>query len=218
MFNCYNNYMEITKFGHACIFISKAGKRLVIDPGSFTKLPNDLNNIPVLVISEEHYDHFSIDNVKAILAVNPELHIYTTQKVFEDLAANGITSTAIDAELSVEDANFNLRFRASDHAVVHGTSPCRVVTVEVDDLLYYAADSYTPTNKKVKVLAIPTSGPWFKTTEVIDYANAADAEFVLATHNSLNSEAGNNVTHHFLETHIKDKQLLYLGDGESRAF
>ncbi len=210
--------MKITKYGHACLLVEDDNRRLMIDPGSLTKLPAKLDNVAVVIVSDEHYDHFSIDNLKAILDQSPDVHIYTTAVVADHLTANNINCQAIVGHQVIDSGGFKLDLNEVDHAIVHGSSPCRVLTVKVDDWLYYASDSFVPTTAKVKVLAIPTSGPWFKTTTAIDYANAITAEYLIATHNGLNSDIGNQVIHNSMVSHIKNKQFVYLVDGESHQF
>lgn len=211
--------MKITKFGHACLFLQDGGDVLVIDPGKFTDLPENLENIQSIIISEEHYDHFDLDNVQKILKQSPDAHIYTTESVGKTLDEHSINNTVVSGHQIVDKEGFNITLSEADHAVVHGSSPNRVVTVRVAEFLYYPSDSFITTNEPVKVLALPTSGPWYKVTESIDFANAIDSEYILATHNGLNSEAGNSVTHHFLETHIpKDRKFVFLNLGESSSF
>jgi hypothetical protein len=41
--------------------------------------------------------------------------------------------------------------------------------VLVNGDLYYAGDSYTPPDQKIKALACPTSAPWLKIADVMDY-------------------------------------------------
>ena len=210
--------MKITKYGHACLLVEDNNRRLIIDPGSLTKLPAKLENIMTVVVSDEHYDHFDIDNLKVIVSQNPDVDIYTTAVVAKQLTANNIKCQAINGHEVISSNGFRLEFNEIDHAIVHGVSPCRVLTVLVDSSLYYASDSFEPIKTRVKVLAIPTSGPWFKVTTAIDYANAINADYLIATHNGLNSDVGNQVTHNSMTSHVKNKQFVFLADGESRDF
>lgn len=73
--------MKLTKYEHACLILDNGTSKLVIDPGCFTKLPENLTGVSCLVITEEHVDHFDIDNVQKVLDQNLELKILTTQAV-----------------------------------------------------------------------------------------------------------------------------------------
>jgi L-ascorbate metabolism protein UlaG (beta-lactamase superfamily) len=210
--------MKLTKYGHACIFIqSDNGKRLVIDPGSFTSLPSDLSDIKVLIITEEHMDHFNLDNVHKILEVNPTVKILTTKAVSDQLQQLGIVSQSVTESLSSKIGDFNMTLTEVDHAVVHKTSPCKSLTTQIGDFLYYPSDSYTTSTNEVEVLAIPTSGPWYKITESIDFLNATKSKVIIPTHNALNSETGNMIANKYLQDHLADKsrRWVYLEDGQT---
>jgi L-ascorbate metabolism protein UlaG (beta-lactamase superfamily) len=212
--------MNLTKYGHACLFIGEDNNKLVIDPGDFTELPKDLKNISVLIVSEEHYDHFGPKNIRKIVEQSPEAKIFSTVVVSDKLNEEGIECHAVDGEETFEESGYKIKLSEGDHAVVYGSSPCRVLTVTINDFLYYPSDSFIGTKDKVKVLALPTSGPWHKLSEAIDLMKATDAEFVIATHNGLHNEAGNDVANRFIDMHSKDpeKEFVYLSDGESRDF
>lgn len=208
--------MLITKYGHACLLLETGKTRLIIDPGSFTSLPNNLPKIDFIIITEEHFDHFSEDNINLIVAQNPNVLIYTTNEVKNSLTNPNLNVTAISGEDTFSMANMSVTLRENDHAVVHQKSPCKSLTVSVGNVLYYPSDTYELTNESFKVLALPTSGPWFKVTESIDFANKIDAPTIIATHNSLNSEAGNEVTNRFITGHIDStRKFLHLLEGES---
>ncbi len=134
--------MELTKYAHACLILSKDGKRLIIDPGSFATLPEDLSHIAVVVITEEHMDHYNLDNLKAILAQSPTAKIFTTQAVSEKLTSESIPSTAVSGDRTFAEAGFSLSFYETDHAPIYQTSPCKSLPMQVDDYLYYPSDTY----------------------------------------------------------------------------
>lgn len=212
--------MKITKFGHACLIIENENSKLVIDPGEFTQLLPELTNVSVLVITDEHFDHFNPDNVKKIIEQSPDVQVYSTRVVAGKLAEQKIDCHAVEDSLEIDNGGFKVSLNEVDHAVVYGVSPCRVLTIRVDDFLYYPSDSFEETNAKVKVLALPTSGPWFKLSEAIDLMKATDSEYILATHNSLNSNEGNEVANRFIDTHSNEppREFVFLNEGESRDF
>lgn len=212
--------MKLTKLEHACLILDNGKSRLIIDPGSFTTLPKDLTGVGTLVVTEEHTDHFSLDNIQKILKQNPDVKIFSTEVVSNQLNENGITCEAIAGERQTSIDEFNLTFIEGDHAIVHGKSPCRVVTLQVDDFLYYPSDSYIPTDATVQVLALPTSGPWHKITESIDFANKINSKQILVTHNGLLSQAGNFVANNSISNHLenKNRDYIFLEVGESKEF
>jgi L-ascorbate metabolism protein UlaG (beta-lactamase superfamily) len=209
--------MKLTKYGHACLLLEKDGTNLLIDPGSFTELPADLPKIDFVVVTEEHYDHFNPDNLETIAHSNPDVQIYTTRVVQEKLKDTGLHIHTVTGDQTIQLGTFKVIFSETDHAVVYQKSPCKSLTITVDgDVLYYPSDSYKTIDTKVKVLALPTSGPWFKVSECIEFANAVDSDIVIPTHNGLNSDNGHKVTHNFVVNNIDSaREFVFLTDGES---
>lgn len=210
--------MKITKYAHACLFLEKDDQTLVIDPGCFTVLPKDLpENISAIVVTEEHADHFELKNLKLLLEANPLATIFTTQAVADTLKGEGIEAQITSGEQQVTAGNFNLKFNETPHAPVHQVSPCQSLAIQVDDILYYPSDSYKTTENVVAVLALPTSGPWYKMTESIDFANAIKSSKIIPTHNALNSDSGNEVAKKYIVGHLTDKnrEWIDLENGQS---
>lgn len=207
--------MKITKYGHACILFEKDGLRLLVDPGSFTELPNNLQEVDFIIVTEEHYDHFNMDNLKKAASIK-SARIYTTTSVAESLKESGMSVKAISGDQTIDLGSFRVEFSENDHATVYKKSPCRSLAILIDDGVYYPSDTYVTIKKKIKVLALPTSGPWFKVSECIEFVNAIDSEIVLTTHNALNSEIGNKVTNTFIINNISnDRKFVHLNNGES---
>ena len=48
--------MQITKYEHALLVIEEAGSQLVIDPGSYSNLPQ-LKNVVAIAYTHLHDDH-----------------------------------------------------------------------------------------------------------------------------------------------------------------
>ena len=209
--------IELTKYEHACLFLNKDGVRLVIDPGCFTKLPGDLSDIAVIIITEEHRDHMDVDNLQTILAASPDAQIFTSEVANAALAEAHIASTPIKGAATIEVAGYTLTFDETDHAPTYIHSPCRSLSLTVDDYLYYPGDSYNTTSDAVEILALPTSGPWHKLSEAIDFANEIKSRRILATHNYLYSDDGNAVANSFIKMNLADqsREFVYLEVGES---
>lgn len=208
--------MKITKYDHACLVIEKDSTKLIIDPGSFTTLPKDIDSVDFVIITEEHYDHFNLENLQQITAKNPNLQVFTTQAVHDELIELGTDVHVVSGESKVTMGDFEVSFFETDHAVVYKKSPCKSLPLKINDYLYYPSDTYRTISEKVKVLALPTSGPWYKVSESIEFANAINSEIVLVTHNALNSQVGNKVTNNFLKSNIdENRQFVFLESGES---
>lgn len=209
--------MKLTKYEHACLIVDNDQTKLIIDPGCFTTLPEDLSGIGCLVITEEHVDHFDLKNVRKIIAQNSNLTILTTAVVATMLVKESINAEAISGHQTMKVGGFSLHFYETPHAPIYQNSPCQSLAVKVDDYLYYPSDTYRTIEDTVEILALPTSGTWHKIEEAIDLANAINSRKILATHNGLYNDNGQAVANKFITTNISDetREFIYLKPGTS---
>lgn len=186
--------MKLTKYEHACLVIDNGQSKLVIDPGDFAQLPG-LTNVAAVVITHGHFDHYNQEKIQKLCGANPEVQIFMPVDMTLDLP----NVTNVDSPKQLNVGGFKISLTPVDHAAVYQKSPCQNLTVTVDDYLYYPGDSFVNSGAKVHILALPISGPWLKTSEIIDFAKANQSEYVLATHNALNSETGDWAVKSWLE-------------------
>src|SRR5574340_544363 len=88
--------MKITKYGHCCLLIEEDGLRILIDPGSYSTLPDGLDSIDLVLVTHEHQDHLHVDSLKAVLKGNPEVKVITNKSVSSLLEKEGIAHQLIE--------------------------------------------------------------------------------------------------------------------------
>ena len=209
--------MNITKYGHACLFLKKNNAKIIVDPGEFTELPDDISGVVAVVVTHPHGDHLSVQNVQKIVAQNPSVQIYgvaETIDAFNDVSAEKIVVTE-DCTKTIGD--FNVAFYFGDHATIYKTSPCQNIGLKVDEDVYYPGDSLRTIDTPVRVLAVPVSAPWLKTSEYIDFARAMKAEVAFPTHNGLLNDAGHGAYNTWLTKGLEGTgiEVKLLKNGES---
>lgn len=182
--------MRVTKQEHACLILESADKTLVIDPGSFTTALVGLNNVVAIVITHEHGDHWTADQLARILERSPQARIYGPAGVA--IAAAGFDVTTVKDGDAINAEPFTLRFFGEKHAVIHSSIPIvDNVGVLVNDALYYPGDSFTvPDGVAVDVLAVPVGAPWLKIAEAMDFVLAVRPRRAFATHEMVLSTTG----------------------------
>ncbi|SDK12604.1 MBL fold metallo-hydrolase [Nonomuraea jiangxiensis] len=206
--------MELTKYGHACVRVEKNGKVLVVDPGAFTQDPV-LDGADAVLITHEHADHVDVDRLRA---ASPELEIWTCEAVAAQL-------TEVPAEVRVvregdafETAGFRVRVFGESHAKTHPDVPVvQNVGFMLDDEVFYPGDALTVPAVEVPTLLVPTSGPWLKLPEMIEYLRAVRPARAFSTHDILLSDIGLALVDNWLRQEA-DKQhadLRRLKIGES---
>lgn len=185
--------MKLTKYEHACLVLEQAGSALIIDPGSFTMPLGDVANVVAVVITHEHADHWTPDQLNRIITRNPDVTIYGPAGVA--LAADGFTITEARDGETVTAGPFTLAFHGSRHAVIHSSIPVvDNVGVLVNDTLFYPGDSYTVPPVAVEVLAVPAGAPWLKIGEVIDYVTEVKPKRSFPAHEMTLSVIGKNMS------------------------
>lgn len=182
--------MRITKYEHATLVVEKDGRRLIIDPGSFTTQLPDVTAVDAVVITHEHPDHFTSDHLRAILDASPEATLYGPEGVAA--AASDFDITVVQPGDEIDAGAFTLRFFGGTHSVIHWTVPIiDNVGVLVDDTLYYPGDSYAvPGGVDVEVLAAPIGAPWLKIGDAMDFVLGVRPRVAFGTHDRTLSPEG----------------------------
>jgi L-ascorbate metabolism protein UlaG (beta-lactamase superfamily) len=190
--------MKITKLEHACLVIEIDGKKLVIDPGSFTIPLADVIDVVAVVITHEHADHWTPEHLEHILKQNPEVTIF---------GPAGVVAAASDFDIvPVNDGDtavvepFSLAFYGEKHAVIHPSIPIiDNVGVLVNDTLYYPGDSFTIPPVSVDTLAAPAGAPWLKISEAMDFVTAVAPKRAFPTHQMVLSVIGQGLANERLD-------------------
>jgi L-ascorbate metabolism protein UlaG (beta-lactamase superfamily) len=182
--------MRLTKFEHAALLLEQSGKKLFVDPGSFTTPITDAVNAVAVVITHEHPDHWTPEQLRRILEMSPDAVIYGPEGVVN--AASDFAVTRVDPGDIVEVGPYTLRFFGGEHAVIHSSIPViDNVGVLINDVLYYPGDSFAvPEGVEVDLLAVPAGAPWMKIAESMDYVLALKPRRAFSTHEMVLSVAG----------------------------
>ena len=159
------------------------GQRLVIDPGSITRILDSLQSVVAVVITHEHADHWTAAQLAAITASNPGGRILGPSGVVA--AASAFAIEAVHAGDVVQVGAFTLELFGELHAVIHDSIPVvDNVGVLVNDTFYYGGDSYTAPGRPVDVLAAPCGAPWLKIGDAMDYVLEVAPRRAFAVHDA----------------------------------
>jgi L-ascorbate metabolism protein UlaG (beta-lactamase superfamily) len=186
--------MKLTKLEHSALILENTGQRLFIDPGSFTTPLTDTAGTVAVVITHEHADHWTPEQLDRILSMNPGVQIFGPAGVAA--AAPNFDIRVVKHGDEITAGPFNLRFFGEKHAVIHSSIPViDNVGVLVNDELYYGGDSFTvPDGVTVGTLATPAGAPWLKIAEVIDYVLEVKPRRSFPTHEMVLSRSGKDLS------------------------
>ncbi|MFD0331753.1 MBL fold metallo-hydrolase [Streptacidiphilus monticola] len=164
--------MQLTKHAHACVTFTKGGARIAVDPGAFTPDAAEVvAGAEAVLITHEHFDHFDEELVAKALEARPELRVYGPASVvgrWTEARRGQVVAVAAGDAFNV--AGFDLTVLGDLHASIHRDIP-QVANVGylVDGHVYHPGDAYHVPEVPVGVLLLPTSGPWTKVGEAVDY-------------------------------------------------
>ncbi|NUP68183.1 MAG: MBL fold metallo-hydrolase [Nonomuraea sp.] len=182
--------MHLTKFGHACVRVEKDGRRLVVDPGGLTD-PRALDGADAVLVTHEHFDHFSEETLRNAVQSNPALRIWTNTSVAGQLDGLGSRVTPVGDGDAFTAAGFDVKVHGTWHALIHPDIP-RVGNVGflIDDALFHPGDALTVPDAAVDTLLLPVHGPWSTTGQLIDYIRAVAPRQSCAIHDGALNEVG----------------------------
>ena len=174
--------MRVTKFEHATLRVDIDGSTLIIDPGSFTLPIENLSKTIAVVITHEHADHWSPDQLDRIRKAAPGVPIYGPPGVADAAAGYDVIVVNPGDTLTIDP--FVMKFYGGTHVVIHESIPVvDNVGVLVNGTLYYPGDSYAvPKGVKVELLAAPVGAPWLKIGEAMDFVLAVKPRRAFGTH------------------------------------
>lgn len=187
--------MRITKFGHACVRIEHDSATVVVDPGGFTDV-EAVDGATGVVITHEHFDHWTAEHLRrvdapiftvagvaaAIAAAAPDLsERVTVVAPGETFTVSGISTTAVGEKHAVIHPDIPLIDNSGFLFDVAGTS------------VFHPGDALVVPEQKVDLLLAPSSAPWLKASEAIDYVRAVAAPRSVAIHDGIYTPAGHGV-------------------------
>ena len=208
--------MKLTKFEHSCLILEVADERLIIDPGVFTMPLGEFGDVVAVVVTHEHGDHWTTEQLERIIERNPNAVIYGPAGVVA--AAGEIAVTEVKNGDEVEAGSFNLKFFGEKHAVIHSSiAVIDNVGVLVNDELYYGGDALDVPPVEVKTLAAPAGAPWLKIGDAMDYVVAVKPKRAFPVHEMVLSVAGKGMSNDRLSWAVEQGggEYFVLEPGES---
>lgn len=197
--------VTLTKLGHSCVRVEKAGRTLVLDPGTFTDAPAALEGAHHILITHEHSDHLDESAVLAHLAAHPQAGVHATESAARRLRDASAEAGADAEQIQVarpgegfQAAGFRVDTVGGDHALIHIEIP-RVDNIGyvLDGTVYHPGDSFAvPGQHRPSTVLVPLNAPWARVAESIDFLRlmaARGAARFIPVHDGLLNEDGHGI-------------------------
>ncbi|MCP2205483.1 MBL fold metallo-hydrolase [Lentzea flava] len=204
--------MKLTKFAHACVVLEKDGSKIVLDPGTFTPDAKDaVSGATAVLITHEHFDHFDDALLATALDTDRGLRVFGPQAVLDKLGSHDGRVQAVKAGDALTVDGFNVTIHGEQHAAIHADIPLvDNLGYLIDETVFHPGDSYFVPRAAVDTLLLPTSGPWTKLGDAVEYVRAIKPRQMIQIHELMLSDLGQNSTRTFLAnlTGIEETLLL----------
>ena len=188
--------MIIQRLGHAALLVELAGRRILIDPGTYA-VPEafEQTGLDAIVVTHQHPDHADPERLPGLVRLNPDARLLMEGQAIAKLstAADAWTETRPGETVSVGRAS--VTGVGGSHAIIHPELP-RVGNVGVnisapgEPSLFHPGDAYDAAPDEVGVLAVPVSAPWAKLSETVEFVRRVGASVVLPIHDAALTDVG----------------------------
>ncbi|WP_371534872.1 MBL fold metallo-hydrolase [Streptomyces sp. NBC_00466] len=183
--------MRLTKYGHACVQVEQDARRLVIDPGGLTD-PAALHGASAVLVTHEHFDHFSEAALRAAADADSGLEIWTNAAVAEQLDGLGGRVHRVGDGDVFTAAGFEVQVHGTWHAVIHPDIP-RVTNIGflIDGTVFHPGDALTvPNQPGLGTLLLPVHAPWSTVGHLVDYVREVAPKRTYAIHDGALNDTG----------------------------
>jgi L-ascorbate metabolism protein UlaG (beta-lactamase superfamily) len=184
----------LSTWGHACVRIERDGRRLVLDPGTFSD-PAALEGADAVLITHAHPDHVDPAALAAVLAGRPALEVWAPQDAVRLLREAGAPVERVHVAREGDTwtaAGFVVRGLGHAHAAIHPDVPVpENVGYLVDGTVLHPGDSFvTLPEGAVEVLLVPVAGPWMAVAEAVEHVRAVRPRLAVPIHDAILAPAG----------------------------
>ncbi|MYW02721.1 MBL fold metallo-hydrolase [Streptomyces sp. SID3343] len=203
--------MKFTKLGHACVRLTTDQGTVVIDPGAFSE-PDAMAGADAVLVTHEHFDHVVPDALRAAAAANPDMEIWTNPALaaqFADLGGRVRAVTHGDTFEIGGAQGLSVHVYGEKHAIIHRDIPTiDNVGFLIEDLVFHPGDAFIVPEGPTPTLLVPSSAPWLKLGDAIDFVREVAPKQAIMIHDTLYNDTGLDLV---------ERLLTQLAGSDSRA-
>jgi L-ascorbate metabolism protein UlaG (beta-lactamase superfamily) len=189
--------MRLTKFTHACVRLENDGRKLLIDPGIWAE-DEALRDVTDILVTHEHFDHIDVDRITALAALGSDIVVHAPAPVAEQLRAIAGQVRTVEVGDTFTASGFHVTAVGGRHADIYDGLPgCANIGYLVDGV-YHPGDSLFVPDRRVTTLLVPTSAPWLKLAEAIDFVRAVGPTHAYSIHDAMLSDKGETIIDRWL--------------------
>ncbi|HEY4458299.1 MAG TPA: MBL fold metallo-hydrolase [Pseudonocardiaceae bacterium] len=194
--------MRLTHYGHACVLVEiprrETAKRVLIDPGTYSRDFEDLHDLDLILITHAHPDHLDADRLRVVAQNNPDATIVRSPGAAT--ALTGLTTTVTEPGDTLVLNDIEIAVTGSGaHARIHPDLPGSDNNgYLIEGAVLHPGDALDPPGVAVDTLLVPAGGPWLKLAESIDYLRAVAPRVAVPIHQAGLAPAHQRMHHQLL--------------------
>jgi L-ascorbate metabolism protein UlaG (beta-lactamase superfamily) len=186
--------MKIQKFLHSCLLVEEKGKRILIDPSSWSFNPkaskiDDIPHVDALLITHQHQDHFTPDIIKQFIA-RDRCVVYANEEILKLMANQGITATQIAIPETINVGGVEVASVGCAHGKLPHTE-CLNNGFYINGRLFNPGDSHTfepLLAAPPEILALPIMAPWGTFTAAVEIGLRLKPKHIIPVHDMVIAE------------------------------
>ncbi len=193
--------MQITHLGHSCLLVEAAGRRLLIDPGTFSDVAV-VRDLDAILVTHQHPDHIDPAILPQLLADSPAARLWLEPGAADTVAE---AEPQLDKYIgrmqrgSVIDLDgLSITPVGDRHAVIHDYVPRidnlgLVVQGDGEPSLFHpgdALDAEDATFGEVDLLCVPVNAPWARVADTVGFVRRIAPGRVVPIHDGLLNDTG----------------------------
>jgi len=180
--------MKVSKYLHSCLAFELDGYKLLFDPGNFTFAeglvkPEAFADVQAIVVTHIHPDHFYLENIKKILAIN-KVPIYTTAEVSKVLEKENIKCTIWEDGIHYLGP-FKLQVISVVHEPVLDNPTPQMIGFIINDKVLHPVDSMEDAlliHTGIELLIMVTMAPFAREIRIAAFADKIKPKQILPVH------------------------------------
>lgn len=194
--------MRLTHLGHACLLVETSGRRLLIDPGTFTPDLASATDLDAVLVTHQHPDHLDLARIAGLLAANPaatfvaEPGAAALARDHSSWPGGSVQTKDLSGGDEVAFGAVTVRGVGDRHALIHDQVPRigntgLVIESPGEPVLFHPGDAYdADPGVQVDVLALPLSAPWAAVRDTLAFQARIAPTWAVPIHDATVSAAG----------------------------
>ena len=192
----YPRLMRLTHFGHSCLLVEVADRRILVDPGGFSAGFEDLTGLDAIIVTHQHADHLDRGRFPALVRANPQARLHADPMSAALLRADGLMVSALDrGGPDVLIGEVTVTAWGDLHAFNHQWMPTVAnvgVRIEAagEPTFFHPGDALDAEPGPIDVLAVPVNAPWCAVRDTINFVRRLAPAGIVPIHDGLLAEPG----------------------------